>query len=296
MKLQLLAECVARLAECDIDNPADQKTISVCENYVLESYKYYLESCEMNGYEPLTEKEYLQNMMLNEGFFKKLLGVGAVVGGAIGAKKAYNAVNQNAIAQGQQGGIGNVVQNTKNFVQNSGGIANAASNVMAVSARAKKAANQMNNADRNTSYVRNNDGTVSTVNNGLTVKGGTGQRTVSATTNGQESQRFDANSKQAKAMQKVADQRKTTDQVNEINNKRKAELQEKINKETDNKKKEILQAELAKLQNNQTKTTNENETSTETKPLEESVTFVASELKQPLTPSIRMPASYKGLF
>ena len=38
MRIELLAECIEVLNNCDIDDPNDQKTISVCENYIMHSY------------------------------------------------------------------------------------------------------------------------------------------------------------------------------------------------------------------------------------------------------------------
>jgi hypothetical protein len=153
MKLYLLAECVERLSQCDIDDPNDQKTISMCESYILESYNYYLESCEENGYEPLSESEYLQNIMLNEGFFKKLLGGAALVGGAVAAgsmaKKTINSVNSNAKATGAEtGGFKNFKQNASNFMQQSGGIGGAIKNIRNTSRNSEIAQQQYNGASR----------------------------------------------------------------------------------------------------------------------------------------------------
>lgn len=157
MKLEILAECVVRLAKCDIDNPADQKTISVCENYILESYNSYLENCEMNEIEPLNQTEYMQNLMLNEGFFKKLLKGAAIAGGAVAAgaaaTKGVNAVNQNAASQGKAAGIqkggtftqnvGNTMKtfgnNAKLLASQSGGFKGTAKNIAQTSMNAKTA-------------------------------------------------------------------------------------------------------------------------------------------------------------
>jgi hypothetical protein len=161
MKLYLLAECVERLSQCDIDDPNDQKTISMCESYILESYNYYLESCEENGYEPLSESEYLQNIMLNEGFFKKLLGGAALVGGAVAAgsmaKKTINSVNSNAKATGAEtGGFNNFKQNASNFMQQSGGIGGAIKNIRNTSRNSEIAQQQYNGASRTRTINSNN--------------------------------------------------------------------------------------------------------------------------------------------
>lgn len=169
MKLELLAECVTTLAECDVDNPNDQKTISVCENYIIESYNYYLESCELNDTEPLSEREYIQNLMLNEGFFKKLLAGAAIAGGAVAAAKGVNAINSNARANGQAAGLqrgqgfkNNVAntaktfgQNAKNFYNQNGGLKGSLANAAKTSVRRNVADQQYSGATRNTVTERN---------------------------------------------------------------------------------------------------------------------------------------------
>ena len=219
MKLEILAECVVRLSECDVDNPADQKTISVCENYILESYKSYLENCELNDLEPLTETEYLQELIVNEGFFKKLLKGAAIVGGAaaagVAAKKGINAVNQNAAAQGKVAGIqkgGTFAQNVGNtfktfgnnarlFATQSGGVGGAVRNAAQTSANAAIARQQFAGATRDTNVtsgtqsiaLANKQDARQAANNGTNLQG---QNTVSYQRKGQETQTVDANSEQ----------------------------------------------------------------------------------------------------
>jgi len=153
MKYELLAECVVRLAETDIDNPADQKTISVCENYILESYNYYLESCEVNNLEPLSESEYMHELMLNEGFFKKLLGVAAGVGAGVAGVKAYRAGNAYQAANGGANkGFKNAAMGLKNMTQQYGAM-NTMKNVARTSGKAKVAQKQYKGASTNTNVT-----------------------------------------------------------------------------------------------------------------------------------------------
>jgi len=315
MKLELLAECVTRLAECDIDNPADQKTISVCENYVLESYNYYLESCEMNGYEPLSKSEYLQEMMLNEGFFKKLLGIGAVAGGAVaagvGIKKGVNAINQSAKANNVQG---NFMQRAKAFKQNSGGIGNAMTNAWRTSANNKKAGKQWSNANTQTTYTKGDNGVVT----GQTTTTGIGgnykqmkkndyqaNNTVGLKTSNGQTQQVDVNSKQgqqitnyanartnenSEAVQKEQASKKAGQQKAEsVLNGRLNSLQAQYDREEDPTKKGEIQKQINELKTK----LNKNEKANGHSVTESINPFIASELKQPLTPAIKMPSKYQ---
>lgn len=162
MKLELLTECVSRLAECDIDNPADQKTISVCENYIMESYDYYLESCEINGYEPLSKTEYMQEIMLNEGFLKKLLGFGAAAGAAAGAIHYGRKLNTAGKAMAQRTGMdqnAGFIARTKNLYKNAGNIGNTANLVRNSKANLDKT-NKIwdKHMQQNTAYSKNDQG------------------------------------------------------------------------------------------------------------------------------------------
>lgn len=315
MKLELLTECVSRLAECDIDNPADQKTISVCENYIMESYDYYLESCEINGYEPLSKTEYMQEIMLNEGFLKKLLGfgaaAGAVAGGAVMAKKGYNAINQSAKANNVQG---NFMQRAKAFKQNSGSIGNAMTNAWRTSANNKKAGKQWSNANTQTTYTKGDNGVVT----GQTTTTGIGgnykqmkkndyqaNNTVGLKTNSGQTQQFDANSKQgqqitnyanartnenSEAVQKgqaaiKAGQQKAENKLNgQLNS-----LQAQYDREEDPTKKGEIQKQINELKSK----LNKNEKANGHSVTESINPFIASELKQPLTPAIKMPSNYQ---
>lgn len=121
MKLYLLAECVNRLAVCDINNPDDQKTISVCENYILQSYNLYLENCYQNNYEPLTQEEYMAELLC-EGQFLNNLAAGAKNMGA----NIQNRVNtvmqskpvQNVVQSKPVQGAVNTFNNAKTAVGN----------------------------------------------------------------------------------------------------------------------------------------------------------------------------------
>lgn len=168
MRMDLLAECVSVLSQCDVDDPKDQQTISMCENYILESYKLYLESCDANGYEPVSETVYMQQLMLNEGFFKKFIkglgGAALLAGSAVAATKGINAVNANARATGKQVGVvqGNgkwdtVKKTTSNFIGNAqqlgrdaGGFKGTAKAVAGTSLNNKVANQQYAGAERNT--------------------------------------------------------------------------------------------------------------------------------------------------
>ena len=202
MRIELLAECVEVLKNCDIDDPNDQKTISVCENYIMHSYDLYLENCEINGYEPLTQKEYMKELMLNEGFFKKLLGGAALAAGAVGAAKFARGVNANAKANGAQTGAKNFFGNAKNFVNQSGGLAGAAKNTFNTSMRGKVADQQYSGASRNTNVttgaqtmtLASKKDAKKAVKNNQNLQG---NNTVSYDRHGQ-TQTVDANSKQGK--------------------------------------------------------------------------------------------------
>lgn len=154
MKIELIAECVDVLSRCDVDNPEHQKAISVCESYLMQSYDLYLESCERNGYEPLTQKEYMSELMLNEGFFKKLIKGAAIAGGVAAAgaaaKKTYNAANAYGQANGGQTGVKAMAGNLKGMAQQSGGAMNAVKNVAKTSLNNKVAAQQYQGATKTT--------------------------------------------------------------------------------------------------------------------------------------------------
>ena len=216
MKLEILAECVTRLAECDVDNPADQKTISVCENYILKSYDAYLENCEVNDIEPLTKTEYMQNLLLNEGFFKKLMGglaAGAAVAGtAVAAKKAYNAGNAYATANGGQTGIKNMGTNLKNMAQASGGAMGAIKNVAGTSLSQNKANNQMANATKTTTYADQNGVTNKTQSMQLGSKqagenGPEGKNVIKRVNDKGRTYEVDANSDKGKRLATAAENR-----------------------------------------------------------------------------------------
>jgi len=203
MKIEILAECVTALAECDVDNPLDQKKISVCENYIMESYKDYLESCELNDFEPLSEAEYIQELMLNEGFFKKLLGGLALAGAAaVGGKKLYNAANAYGTANGGQTGFKNMGTNLRNMTQASGGILGAAKNVARTSMKNDRAVQQYNGAatDKNLTTGKQSMNIASSKEAREAVNKGTDltkTNTVSFNRHGQ-TKTMDANSERAK--------------------------------------------------------------------------------------------------
>ena len=226
MKLEILAECVTRLAECDVDNPADQKTISVCENYILKSYDAYLENCEVNDIEPLTKTEYMQNLLLNEGFFKKLMGglaAGAAVAGtAVAAKKAYNAGNAYATANGGQTGIKNMGTNLKNMAQASGGTMGAIKNVAGISLSQNKANNQMANATKTTTYADQNGVTNKTQSMQLGSKqagenGPEGKEVIKRVNAKGKTYEVDANSDKGKRLATAAENRIARQNNNETN-------------------------------------------------------------------------------
>jgi len=119
MKKELLLKCREILLNSDVDNPNDQKAISVCENYIMQLYKPYQKFCIQENYEPISEQQFLLNI-LNEGFFKKLL-VGAAGLGAL--KLGANLKNIN---NKYEGGL-------SQFAKDSGGVGQTIQNVMKVS-------------------------------------------------------------------------------------------------------------------------------------------------------------------
>jgi len=296
MKLELLAECVTRLAECDIDNPADQKTISVCENYILESYDYYLESCEMNGYEPLSKSEYLQEMMLNEGFFKKLLGFGALAGGAVaagvGIKKGYNAINQNAARNNMQNA--SFKDKFNQFRKDSGGVGGMAKNVWNTSRKTKQAERQYQNGNLNVNYTQGEQG--GQFNKTISVNKVKGNRR--ALKNGTAGS---ATITSANGTTRTGNAEQIGNQAAKLNNRMTAQQQ---------KKQQEQAAGSTPKENNPQNTQTPEETPKPSatggdqkskKPLRDAngneivmnEIFVASELKQPLTPAIKTPSKYQ---
>ena len=63
MKLNILFECANILYNADIDDPKQQKAISVAENYILNSYKLYKNYCINEDINPLNEEEYLYEIV-----------------------------------------------------------------------------------------------------------------------------------------------------------------------------------------------------------------------------------------
>jgi len=63
MKLDLLFECANILYNADIDDPNQQKAISVAENYILNSYNSYKNYCITENIEPLNKEEYLYEIV-----------------------------------------------------------------------------------------------------------------------------------------------------------------------------------------------------------------------------------------
>jgi len=263
MKLEILAECVTRLAECDVDNPADQKTISVCENYILKSYDAYLENCEVNDIEPLTKTEYMQNLLLNEGFFKKLMGglaAGAAVAGtAVAAKKAYNAGNAYATANGGQTGIKNMGTNLKNMAQASGGTMGAIKNVAGISLSQNKANNQMANATKTTTYADQNGVTNKTQSMQLGSKqagenGPEGKEVIKRVNAKGKTYEVDANSDKGKRLATAAENRIARQNNNETNANNQNQNQQQ-NAQTNNTQQQNAQTNNTQQQNAQTNNT-----------------------------------------
>ena len=155
MKLYLLAECVNRLAACDINNPDDQKTISVCENYILQSYNLYLENCYQNNYEPLTQEKYMAELLC-EGQFLNNLAAGAKnmgvniqnrVNTVMQSKPIQNVVQSKPVqnlmqSKPVQGVANNTFNNAKTAVTNNQAVQKGVSN-------AKNTANTVSNTNKN---------------------------------------------------------------------------------------------------------------------------------------------------
>jgi len=222
MKLELLTECVSRLAECDIDNPADQKTISVCENYIMESYDYYLESCEINGYEPLSKTEYMQEIMLNEGFLKKLLGFGAAAGAAAGAIHYGRKLNTAGKAMAQRTGMdqnAGFIARTKNLYKNAGNIGNTANLVRNSKANLDKT-NKIwdKHMQQDTAYSKNDQGNLVQQKTMRIDKNADATNTVTTV----KGKKIDANSNRGQIYSKAANARiekQNKEQQDQTNNK-----------------------------------------------------------------------------
>lgn len=158
--------CIEVLKRADIDNPNDQKAISISESYLLRTYDAYKEHCNKSGKTPLNESQYIAHL-LDEGFVKRLFTgaakAAAVVGGTAlvgkglqAGNQVRNAVNSNAMANNRQTGVKNAISNTRQFVNQSGGIKNAVNNVRQTSTDKGIAQRQYQNANRTTTLTKNN--------------------------------------------------------------------------------------------------------------------------------------------
>lgn len=146
MKFETLMECAKILNTVDIDDPKNQKAISVSESYIIHSYDLYKKNCIKEGYEPISKEKYMLEVLnLNEGILKKVLGAAAVAGTAYAAAKGVNYVNQqakfntqNTNDQGQGsngyqagGGFQGFVNNAKAAYNQAGGVGNLVKNAAA---------------------------------------------------------------------------------------------------------------------------------------------------------------------
>jgi len=146
MKFETLMECAKILNTVDIDDPKNQKAISVSESYIMHSYDLYKKNCIKEGYEPISKEQYMLEVLnLNEGILKKVLGAAAVAGTAYAAAKGVNYVNQqakfntqNTNDQGQGsngyqsgGGFQGFVNNAKAAYNQAGGVGNLVKNAAA---------------------------------------------------------------------------------------------------------------------------------------------------------------------
>lgn len=310
MKLSLLAECVSRLNKCDIDNIDDQKTISVCENYLLESYKEYEENCYYNDIEPLNESEYIGTLLLNEGFFKKLLigaGAAAALGGAaVAGKKTFNAVNSNALAQGNEvGGIKNFANNFSNFRNQSGGMFKAAGNIAKTSMNKDTAGQQYAAAKQTTNYnadtkkgnstleIQNRKDAKDAIANNNAAEMGQRKGTLNVTRKnaaGEDVTRSGASNISAneiKQKQQAAAERKQ--QI--ILQRQEEQAEKESNSDPVNQSLQQSQQPVAKKNSAPVQT---NQTPQPVQPQQpiHNESFIAANLKQPLTPAIKMPARY----
>ena len=119
MRLETLMECAKILNTVDIDDPNNQKVISVSESYILHSYDLYKKNCYKEGYEPLSQERYLLEVLnLNEGILKKILGAAAVGATAYAAAKGVNYVNQQTKFNTQNGASNNGYNANAGFINN----------------------------------------------------------------------------------------------------------------------------------------------------------------------------------
>ena len=288
MRADILIECINVLNNVDIDNPADQKAISVCENYIMHSYDLYLENCVEMGYPALSQQDYmLEILSLDEGFFKKLVK-GAAITAAAGAA-AYGGAkvmraNQgfraaNGISSGENAGLKDKVKSNlgsmRQMFKQSAGSGNSI---------ADKAKGIGANVFKGTKVFGKDAKAINTqafANGNVTRTVGPGQQQQTATfrkdTTGQTSG-------PSMTTQRVnQDGEVTSTKTSQVNNASTAmqAAQNKVEekkKEVEKKKKELQDAEADVT----AKQTNQQPTNESYSP------FIASELKQPLTPAIKI--------
>lgn len=196
---QTLLELSYCLGNLDINDPVNELRISICENYINDSYEQYSQICE----EPISQKEYFLEMTsINEGILKKIagaaLGAAAIGGTAYLGAKGYNAINANAAATGQQTGLGALKQNFSNLKQQSGGFGGMAKNMWNTSANKNVANQQYQNATQQTDAdgnstlniqgkkeakenLKNNNGQVTGTRTSVDAKGRSTTRNVNGT-------------------------------------------------------------------------------------------------------------------
>lgn len=298
MRADILIECINVLNNADIDNPADQKAISVCENYIMHSYDLYLENCTEMGYPALSQQDYmLEILSLDEGFFKKLVKGAAITaaagaaayGGAkvVRANQGFRAAN--GISSGPNASFGQKIKSNLSsmgqMVKQSAGTGNSiidkakgvGANIMKgtkVFGKNAKDANTQKWQNVNVNRTVDSNGKQQvTMRNGQEAGTGVTNTTTKLNQDGTTKQEKTVNSTQNAAATMSANQQHVKQANQNLAEKQKKAQQ--AEQEVQDAKQQVDQA------------TKEN-----AQPTNESYSpFIASNLKEPLTPAIRVHKS-----